>query len=336
MSGMSTGTDGARRIWYKTAITEAMREEMERDERVFVIGEDVDIFGGVFKITKGLVERFGARRVRGTPISESAFFGLATGAAMTGLRPIVEIMYVDFALVGMDQLINQAASISYMSGGRVRVPIVFRGQYGVGTSEAAQHSRNFEGWFVNTPGIKVVMPSTAYDAKGLLKSAIRDDSPVLYLENRNLYTRSEEVPQGEWLVPLGVAEVKRAGRDITVVATGYAVHKALAAAAALEGRVEVEVLDPRTLDPLDMEAVLASIHRTGNLLVVQEGVPKAGFAAEVIRRAVEEGFDALEHPPRALGAWDVPVPFSPVLEKAAIPQTEDIVAAIRQMLGRAV
>jgi pyruvate/2-oxoglutarate/acetoin dehydrogenase E1 component len=329
---MSTNSEGTRKIWYKTAINEAMREEMERDERVFVIGEDVDVFGGVFKITKGLVERFGHRRVRGTPISESAFFGLATGAAMTGLRPIVEIMYVDFALVGMDQLINQAASISYMSGGRVRVPIVFRGQYGVGTSEAAQHSRNFESWIVNTPGMKVVMPSCAYDAKGLLKSAIRDDNPVLYLENRNLYTVAESVPRGEWLVPLGVAEVKRSGKDITVVATGCAVGKALAAAEVLAERVDVEVVDPRSLDPLDMDTILGSVRRTGNLLVVQEGVPKAGFAAEVIRRTVEEGFDALERRPLALGARDVPVPFSPVLEKAAIPQTEDIVAAVLRVL----
>jgi pyruvate/2-oxoglutarate/acetoin dehydrogenase E1 component len=323
-----------RTIWYKTAINEAMREEMERDERVFVIGEDVDIFGGVFKITKGLVEKFGNRRVRGTPISEAAFIGLAAGAAMTGLRPIVEIMYVDFALVGMDQLINQAASSCYMSGGKVRLPLVFRGQYGVGTREAAQHSRNFESWLVNTPGIKVVMPSTAYDAKGLLKSAIRDDNPVLYLENRVMYTRKEEVPRGEWLVPLGVAAVRREGADITVVATGYAVHKALAAAESLSGRIDVEVVDPRTLDPLDMEMILKSVEKTSALLVVQEGVVKAGFAAEVIRRVAEEGFDLLDHPPVALGAWDVPVPFSPVLEDAAIPQPEDIIRNIEKVLGK--
>ena len=323
-----------RTIWYKTAINEAMREEMERDERVFVIGEDVDIFGGVFKITKGLVEKFGNRRVRGTPISESAFIGLAAGAAMTGLRPIVEIMYVDFALVGMDQLINQAASSCYMSGGKVRLPLVFRGQYGVGTREAAQHSRNFESWLVNTPGIKVVMPSTAYDAKGLLKSAIRDDNPVLYLENRVMYTQKEEVPRGEWLVPLGVAAVRREGADITVVATGYAVHKALAAAESLAGRIDVEVVDPRTLDPLDMETILKSVEKTSALLVVQEGVVKAGFAAEVIRRVAEEGFDLLDYPPVALGAWDVPVPFSPVLEDAAIPQSEDIIRSIEEVLGK--
>ncbi len=323
-----------RTIWYKTAINEAMLEEMERDERVFVIGEDVDIFGGVFKITKGLVEKFGNRRVRGTPISEAAFIGLAAGAAMTGLRPIVEIMYVDFALVAMDQLINQAASSCYMSGGKVRLPLVFRGQYGVGTREAAQHSRNFESWLVNTPGIKVVMPSTAYDAKGLLKSAIRDDNPVLYLENRVLYTQKEEVPRGEWLVPLGVAALRREGADITVVATGYAVHKALAAAASLAGRIDVEVVDPRTLDPLDMETILKSVEKTSALLVVQEGVVKAGFAAEVIRRVAEEGFDLLDYPPVALGAWDVPVPFSPVLEDAAIPQSEDIVRTIQEVLGK--
>lgn len=322
-----------RTIWYKTAINEAMREEMERDERVFVIGEDVDIFGGVFKITRGLVEKFGNHRVRGTPISESAFIGLAAGAAMTGLRPIVEIMYVDFALVGMDQLINQAASSCYMSGGKVKLPLVFRGQYGAGTREAAQHSRNFEGWFVNTPGIKVVMPSTAYDAKGLLKSAIRDDNPVLYLENRVMYTEKEEVPKGEWLVPIGVAAVRRQGRDITVVATGYAVKKTLDAAEAVAGTIDVEVIDPRTLDPLDTETILKSVEKTGALLVVQEGVVKAGFAAEVIRRVAEEGFGLLKRPPRALGSWDIPVPFSPVLEDAAIPRNDDILRSIGEVLG---
>ena len=325
--------EGKRTIWYKTAINEAMCEEMERDENVFVIGEDVDIFGGVFKITKGLVERFGNRRIRGTPISEAAFFGLATGAAMCGLRPIVEIMYVDFALAGMDQLINQAASSCYMSGRKVKVPIVFRGQYGSGTREAAQHSRSIESWFVNTPGFKVVMPSTVYDAKGLLKSAIRDDNPVLYLENRVMYTRKQEVPRGEWLVPLGQAAVRREGGDITVVATGGAVQKALTAAEELAGTVEAEVIDPRTLDPLDMDTILASVRRTGALLAVQEGVVKAGFAAEVIRRVSEEGFDSLKRPPRALGAWDVPVPFSPVLEDAAIPQAETIRSAILEVLG---
>jgi len=322
-----------RKIMYRTAITEAMREEMERDGRVFVIGEDVDICGGVFKITRGLAERFGRRRVRGTPISEAAFIGLAAGAAMTGLRPIVEIMYMDFALVGMDQLVNQAAKIHYMSGGQVTVPLVVRGQFGVGTAEAAQHSQHLESWFVHTPGFKVVMPATAYDAKGLLKSAIRDDNPVLFLENRLLYLRKEEVPDGEWLVPIGVADVKRTGSDITIVATSNAVHKSLAAAAELAGRIGVEVIDPRTLDPLDLATILRSVRKTGHLLVVQEGVVGASFGAEVVRQVAEEGFPNLRGAPRVLGAADVPVPFSPVLEMAYVPQVGDIVRAIHQMVA---
>jgi pyruvate/2-oxoglutarate/acetoin dehydrogenase E1 component len=322
-----------RTIRYKTAITEAMREEMARDERVFVIGEDVDVLGGVFKLTRGLVEQFGARRVRGTPISEAAFMGLATGAAMTGLRPIVEIMYMDFALVGMDQLVNQACSICSMSGGKVKVPIVFRGQVGVGSREAAQHSRQLESWFVNTPGIKVVMPSDARDAKGLLKSAIRDDNPVLYLENRMLYNSGAEVPDGEWLVPIGSAEVKRPGRDLTIVATGGAVRKSLAAAAALQGRIELEVVDPRTLSPLDIETIMTSVKKTGRLLVVQEGPPQASFGAEVVRRCIALGLSLFKAAPLVLGARDVPVPFSPVLEDACIPQERDIVSAVERMLA---
>jgi acetoin:2,6-dichlorophenolindophenol oxidoreductase subunit beta len=322
-----------RSIWYRSAITEAMQEEMARDENVFVIGEDVDLFGGVFNITKGLVEEFGKKRVRGTPISESAFIGCATGAAMTGLRPIIEIMYMDFSLVGMDQLVNQAASISYMSGGSVHVPMVIRGMVGVGSREAAQHSRQFESWFVNTPGIKVVMPSTAYDAKGLLKSAIRDDDPVLYLENRMLYMKSEKVPKGEWTVPIGGADIKRRGSDITVVATSNGVQKSLKAAEQLDGEIDVEVIDPRTLDPLDLPLILESVKKTGNLLVVQEAVPKASFGAEVVRRVAEEGFHSLKNPPMVLGAEDVPVPFSPVLEDAYIPGVPDIVSKIKEVLS---
>lgn len=322
-----------RKIMYRTAITEAMREEMERDEHVFIIGEDVDICGGVYKMTRGLVERFGRKRVRGTPISEAAFFGLAAGAAMTGLRPIVEIMYLDFALVGIDQLVNQAAKIHYMSGGQIKMPLVVRGQFGVGTGEAAQHSQHLESWFVHTPGFKVVMPATAYDAKGLLKSAVRDDNPVIYLENRVLYLRKEEVPAGEWLVPLGSAEVKREGSDITVVATSNAVHKSLAAAERLASEISVEVIDPRTLDPLDLATILNSVKKTGHLLVVQEGVVGASFGAEVVRQVAQDGFSYLRRAPQVLGARDVPVPFSPVLERAFVPQVDDIILTIRQMVG---
>jgi pyruvate/2-oxoglutarate/acetoin dehydrogenase E1 component len=322
-----------RTIMYRTAITEAMREEMEADEKVFVIGEDVDLFGGVYKLTKGLVEKFGKKRVRGTPISESAFIGLATGAAMTGLRPIVEIMYMDFSLIAMDQLVNQAAKIYYMSGSSIKVPIVIRGQFGVGTSEAAQHSQHLESWFINTPGMKVVMPSTAYDAKGLLKSAIRDDNPVLFLENRVLYLKKERVPEDEWIVPIGTADVKKEGEDITVIAISNAVHKTLIAAEKLKGEISVEIIDPRTLDPLDIKTIIKSLKKTGNLLIVQEGAVKASFGAEVVRKASQEGFRCLEHPPLVLGAQDVPVPFSPVLENAYIPQVEDIVEAIKQILS---
>jgi pyruvate dehydrogenase E1 component beta subunit len=320
-----------RKIWYKNAITEALREEMRRDERVFVIGEDVDIAGGVFKTTKGILEEFGAARLRGTPISEAAFIGLATGAAMTGLRPVVEIMYMDFSLVAMDQIINQASSACYMSGGSVHVPIVLRGQIGVGTREAAQHSRMMESWYVNNPGIKVVMPSTAYDAKGLLKSAIRDENPVLYLENRNLYLSQQEVPEDEWIVPLGVGTVRREGRDLTVVATSCAVQKALKAAEELSGEVDLEVIDPRTLDPLDLPLILDSLRKTGRLLVVHEAIAKASFGAEVVRRVCEEAFHLLRAAPRVLGALDVPVPFSSALEDAYIPQVKDIVKLAKEI-----
>jgi pyruvate/2-oxoglutarate/acetoin dehydrogenase E1 component len=325
-----------RKIMYRSAITEAMSEEMARDENVFIIGEDVDLFGGVYKTTKGLVEKFGKRRVRGTPISEAAFVGLAAGAAMTGLRPVVEIMYMDFSMVAMDQIINQAAKIYYMSGGTVKVPLVIRGQFGVGTSEAAQHSQHLESWFINTPGIKVVMPSTVYDAKGLLKSAIRDYNPVLYLENRVLYLKKEEVPDGEWIVPIGKADIKRTGSDITVVATSNAVHKTIEAARRLSKVISVEVVDPRTLDPLDIDTITGSVKKTGKLMVVQEGCVKAGFGAEVVRQVCATAFRYLKSPPLVLGGKDVPVPFSPVLEKAYVPGVDDIVDKVELMLERGI
>lgn len=322
-----------RTIQYSQAITEAMHEEMERDENVFVIGEDVDLFGGVYNLTEGLVESFGPRRVRGTPISEAAFTGLATGAAMVGLRPIVEIMYFDFVMVAMDQMVNQMAKVSYMSGAQVKTPVVVRGQFGSGTAEAAQHSQHLENWFAHVPGFKTVMPSNAYDAKGLLKSAIRDDNPVLFLENRVLYYREEQVPEGEWVVPLGKAAIKREGTDITVVALSDAVNKALEAAESLEGRVSVEVLDPRSVYPLDIESILSSLERTGNLLVVHEAVTQSGFGSEIVRQVVEGGFDLLDSEPQVLGARAVPVPFSAVLERAYVPQVEDIVESIEKKLG---
>jgi acetoin:2,6-dichlorophenolindophenol oxidoreductase subunit beta len=321
-----------RKLTYANAICEAQAEEMVRDESVFVIGEDVDIRGGVYNLTTGLLERFGPRRVVGTPISEQGFMGLAVGAAMTGLRPVVEIMYMDFIILAMEQLVNQMAKIRFMSGGQFVMPVTIRAQAGVGTAEAAQHSQSLEAWFAHTPGFKVVMPATVYDAKGLLKSAIRDDNPVLVIENRLLFYEEEEVPEGEWSVPLGFADVARQGRDVTVVAVGYARRKALAAAAKLAGVADVEVIDPRSIVPLDLATLLASVRKTGRLLVVHESPARGGVGGEIVRRVVQEAFDYLDAEPVVLGSRDVPIPFSPPLEQAAVPQVDDIVNAVRRMV----
>lgn len=320
-----------RSLRYIEAIAEALKEEMARDDQVFVIGEDVHMFGGVFKATKGLMEAFGPKRLRGTPISESVFTGLAVGAALTGLRPVVELMYFDFVQVAMDQVANQMAKLAFMSAGAVKVPVTVRAQAGAGTREAAQHSQSLEAWFVHTPGLKVVMPATVYDAKGLLKSAIRDDRPVIYVENRMLYYRKEEVPEGEWLVPIGEARVAREGRDITVVGVGYALRKALAAAEKLAGEIEVEVIDPRTVQPLDMATLGASVRKTGRLLVVHEAPTRGGIGAEIVRRVVEETWSSLKAAPKVLGALNVPMPFSPGLEDACLPQETTIAEEIRRM-----
>jgi pyruvate dehydrogenase E1 component beta subunit len=320
-----------RRLTYADAICEAQIEEMDRDGGVFVIGEDVDIEGGVYKLTRGVLERFGPGRIVGTPISEEAFCGLAVGAAMTGLRPVVEIMYMDFILMAMDPVVNQMAKIPFMSNGQFPIPVTIRAQAGVGTVEAAQHSQSLEAWFAHTPGFKVCMPGTVYDAKGLLKSAIRDDGPVIVIENRVLFYEEEEVPEGEWIVPLGRAEVVREGRDVTVVAMGYARRKVLAAATGMEGEISLEVVDPRTLVPLDMETIAASVRKTGRLLVVHEAPTRGGFGAEVVRRVIEECFEDLDAPPEVLGGADLPIPFSPTLEKACIPREETIVEAVRKL-----
>ena len=308
-----------------------MDEEMARDERVFVMGEDVDLYGGVYNLTENLVEHHGDKRVVGTPISEQGFMGLAVGAAMTGLRPVVEIMYMDFIMLAMDQLVNQMAKLAYMSGGQFSMPVTVRAQAGAGTAEAAQHSQSIEAWFAHTPGFKVVMPGTVYDAKGLLKSAIRDDNPVIVIENRVLFYEEEEVPEGEWVVPLGQAEVAREGTEVTVVATGYARRKALAAAEGLADEISVEVIDPRTIVPLDMETILSSLKKTGRVLVVHEAPTRCGVGAEIVRRIAEEGFDYLDAPPRVLGGANLPIPFSPVLEPACLPQEDTIADAIEEL-----
>ena len=321
-----------RKITYADALNEAMQEEMARDDAVFVMGEDVDLYGGVYNLTRHLVEKFGKKRVLGTPISEEGFVGLAVGAAMTGLRPVVEIMYMDFIMLAMDQLANQMAKIHYMSGGQFAMPVTIRAQAGTGTAEAAQHSQSLEAWFVHTPGFKVAMPGTVYDAKGLLKSAIRDNNPVLVIENRVLFYQEEEVPEGEWIVPLGKADVVREGTDVTVVAVGYARRKALAAAEKLDGAISVEVVDPRSIVPLDMETVLSSVEKTGRLLVVHEAATRCGIGAEIVRRVVDEGFDHLDARPRVLGGANLPLPFSQTLEAACIPQEDTIADAVRDLL----
>ena len=320
-----------RKIRYADALNEALIEEMARDERVFVIGEDVDLYGGVFKLTRHLVERFGPHRVVGTPISEEGFVGLAVGAAMTGLRPVVEIMYMDFIMLAMDQMVNQMAKLRYMSGGQFPMPVTIRAQAGAGTAEAAQHSQSLEAWFMHVPGIKVVMPATVYDAKGLLKSAIRDNNPVVIIENRVLFYEFEEVPEGEWIVPLGKADIARTGSDVTVVATGYTRRKALAAAEQLDGEISVEVIDPRTIQPLDLETIVASVRKTGRLLIVHEAPTCCGVGAEIVRQVVAEAFHYLDAPPQVLGGADLPMPFSPPLEQACLPQEATIISAVRKL-----
>jgi len=323
-----------REIKYIDAVNEALVEEMERDDMVFIIGEDVGPFGGGFGATKGLLERFGPKRVRQTPISESAFTGLGVGAAMAGLRPVVEIMYLDFITTAMDQVVNQAAKLSLMSGGKVTVPLVIRAPYGIGTREAAQHSQSVEAWFVHTPGLSVAMPSEPRDAKGLLKTALRMDSPVMFIENRMLYFKKGNIPEGELLIPFGQADVKREGRDVTVVAVSAMVPKALEAAEQLSGELSLEVIDPRTLVPFDIKTVINSVKKTSRLLVLHEAPVRAGIGAEIVRQVVEGAFDYLDSPPRVVGGLETPIPFSPPLEDVCIPQVKDIITAARSMLKK--
>ncbi len=322
-----------RRLQYRQALNEALHEEMARDPVICMLGEDIGSYGGPFKITEGLYERFGEKRVRDTPISEAGFCGLAVGAAITGLRPVVEVLYVDFVTLAMDQIVNQAAKARYMFGGKACVPLVIRAQGGGGRGNAAQHSQSLEMWFVHVPGLVVVQPSTPYDAKGLLKSAIRDDNPVLFLEHKLLYNTTGPVPDEEYLVPIGVADVKRAGDDVTIVATSRMVLFALDAAEELaRGGIEAEVIDPRTLKPLDIETIIRSVQRTGRLVVVNEGHLTGGFTAEVAARVQREAFDWLDAPIMQVATEDVPLPYAGPLELEAIPNEQDIVNAARSIV----
>ena len=321
-------------ITYVNALNEALYEEMERDEKVFLIGEDIGPYGGVFGVTKGLYEKYGFERVKQTPISESAIIGAAVGAAITGLRPVAEIMYLDFITLAIDQIVNQAAKLYFMSGGQTNVPMVIRAQYGTGTAEAAHHSQCLEAWFAHVPGLKVVMPSTAYDAKGLLKSSIRDSNPVIFLEHRVLYSKRFEVPDGDWIVELGKGDIKRNGKDITVIATGIMVERTLQASKDLSPEIDIEIIDPRTIYPLDLGLILKSVKKTGNVLIVHEAVTRFGIGAEILRNIIGNSFDYLDSPPKVLGSIDTPVPYSVPLEKAVVPQKDDIVRAVRKILGR--
>ncbi len=322
-------------ITYRQAIHDAMVEEMRRDERVFLIGEDIGTYGGAFGVSAGMLEEFGPERIRETPISEQAIVGAATGAAMVGMRPIAEMMFMDFILLAMEPLVNQAAKARYMFGGKATVPMVIRMPNGSGTGAAAQHSQSLETLLMHIPGIKVVAPSTPYDAKGLLLSSIRDPNPICFLEHKLLYKSKGEVPEEEYTIPLGLADVKREGRDITVVTSEIMVHKSLKAAEELsEEGISVEVIDPRTLRPLDVDTIAKSVRKTGRLLVVHEAVKTAGWAGEVMAAVSETpAWDYLDAPMRRLTGKDVPIPYNPNLEAAAVPQEEDILQEIRAIVN---
>ena len=329
------GIEGVtRELSYNDALNEALHQEMARDERVFLMGEDVGETGGIFQVSKGLFESFGASRVRDTPISEATFVGCGVGAAIAGMRPVVEIQIFDFVALTMDMLVNQAAKFRYMLGGKPDVPLVVRGPQGGGIRLAAQHSQSLEAWFTHVPGLVVIAPSTPYDAKGLLTAAIRDDNPVIFLEQKLLYLdQSGPVPETPYAISIGKAEIKRVGTDVTVVATSAMVPRAMGAAQQLEREgISVEVVDPRTLRPLDEHTIITSVHKTNRLLIVHEAWTKGGFGAEVAATVVEHAFDYLDAPIARLGAPDAPMPYNDELERLAIPSQEKITEAIRKLL----
>jgi pyruvate dehydrogenase E1 component beta subunit len=329
--------NASREMTMAEAVREALAEEMRRDPTVFVIGEDVAEAGTPFKVLSGLVEEFGTRRVIDTPISEAGFTGVALGAAMTGMRPVVDIMFGDFLTLVMDQLVNQAAKIHYMSGGKLKAPLTVRTTLGATRRSAAQHSQSLHALLSHIPGLKVALPSTPYDAKGLMKAAIRDDSPVVLFEDKMMFRQKGLVPEGDYVVPLGVADVKREGGDVTIVATSSMVYVALAAAETLAAEdISAEVIDPRTTVPLDTETLIRSAVKTGRVIVVDEGHRAYGVTAEIASSIAEAAFYHLDAPVRRLGALDVPVPFSPVLEDVTVPTAEQVVAAARELCGRTV
>jgi pyruvate dehydrogenase E1 component beta subunit len=320
-------------ITYRDALNQALREEMQRDDRVFLMGEEVAEYDGAYKVSRGLLKEFGARRVVDTPIAELGFTGIGVGAAMVGLRPVIEMMTWNFALLAIDEIVNSAAKTRYMSGGQLGCPIVFRGPGGSALQLGAQHSQSFESWYAHIPGLKVVMPATPADAKGLLKSAIRDDNPVVFIEGEMLYNTKGEVPEGEHVVPIGRADVKRAGGDVTIICHAKTVSVALKAAEQLatEG-VNAEVVDLRTIRPLDTEAILASVTKTNRCVVAEDGWPFAGVGAQVVDLIQREAFDALDAPVLRVTGADVPMPYNKVLEKASKVDAAKIVDAAKKVL----
>jgi len=322
-----------RTLTYKEAVAEAIAEEMARDSSVFIMGEDVGLHGGAFGATKGLFEEFGPGRVKDTPLTESVIVGAGVGAALTGMRPIVEIMYIDFMCMAMDSIVNQAAKVKYMFGGHARVPLTIRTAFGAGRGNAAQHSQSLETWLTVVPGLLVVMPSTPYDAKGLLKSAIRNDNPVIVIENKQLYGVSGHVPEKDYLVPIGKAAVRKEGKDVTLIATSRMCNFASSAVEKLSSEgIDVELIDPRTIKPLDMETIAASIAKTHRAVVVNEGPTTGGFSNEVSSKIMDTCFYDLDAPVVRVAAEDVPIPYNSILEDEVIPSQKDILCAVHKVL----
>lgn len=323
-----------RELTYREAIREALREEMRRDDRVFVMGEDVAVYGGLFKVTEGLLAEFGPERIFDTPLSESAIVGAAVGASLMGMRPVAEVMFADFTTVAMDAIVNHAAKINYMSGGETPAPLVLRMAYGAGPRWGSHHTQSVESWIANVPGLTIVMPTTPYDAKGLMKAAIRTPNPVIFLEHKLLYGKKGEVPEGDYIVPIGKAEIKRPGDAVTVVASGLMVDRALDAARTLaEEGISAEVIDLRSVQPLDEDTILASVEKTGRLVIVHEAPVRGGFGGEIAAVVANKGLGFLDAPIERVGAPWTPVPFGKVLVDAYVPKEDDIIQAVRNTQG---
>ena len=323
-----------RELTYADALREALREEMLRDPKVVLMGEEIGVFEGVYKVTRGLLKEFGPERVRDTPISEAAIAGAAVGAALAGLKPVAEIMYMDFVTICLDQIATNAAKMRFMSGGKLKVPFVLRTQYSLGRMHGAQHSQFYPSIFFQVPGLKVVLPSTPYDAKGLLKSSIRDDNPVVFVESGALYRTKGLVPEEEYVLPLGKCDIKRNGDDLTIVAVSRVVGEAMAAAAKLEEQgIMAEVIDPRTIQPLDSNTIVESVKKTGRLIIASDDVKSGGIGSEIAAIVVEEAFDSLDAPILRVASADMPIPFSPPLEQAYMANAQKIMEAAKRLIG---